>query len=249
VTVECGRGWQMHLGDCRDVLPTIGPVDHVITDPPYSDWVHAQEKKAGKRRDGSRRLSAIDFDSITPEIMEAVGAAIAACVTRWALVFSDAESNAAWRAALAPMRHIRVGAWLKPDASPQFSGDRPSAAFELIQVSHGPGRCRWNGGGGRGVWAHGVERDERYHATPKPLSLMQELVTLFTDPDETVVDAFAGGASTGVACLRLGRRFIGIERDPKYFEVACARLRAEQDGLSLRAARAGQTPLFGVERP
>lgn len=74
---------------------------------------------------------------------------------------------------------------------------------------------------------------------------MLELVSLFTDPGEIVLDAFAGSGTTGVACLRLGRRFIGIEKDPKYAAVARERLRAESQGLSLRDARAGQLPMFG----
>jgi site-specific DNA-methyltransferase (adenine-specific) len=240
--------WCVVEGDCLEVLPTIPDkaVAHVITDPPYSPWVHAQEKKAGKRRDGSDRLSAIDFDSLTPESMRLYAGQLARVCERWCLVFSDAESNAAWRDALASLRHIRVGSWIKPDASPQFSGDRPSAAFELIQISHGASRCRWNGGGTHGVWRHGVEHVERLHATPKPVPLMLELVSLFTDPGELVLDAFAGSGTTGVACLRLGRRFIGIERDPKYAAVARERLRAEANGLSLRDARAGQLPMFGA---
>ena len=74
---------------------------------------------------------------------------------------------------------------------------------------------------------------------------MLELVELFTDPGESVLDPFAGSGTTGVACLRLGREFIGIERDPKYFALACERLRAEEAGSTLQAARAGQAALFG----
>jgi len=243
--VERGKGWEMHLGDCIEIMPRLGPVDHVVTDPPYSAWVHAQEKKAGARRDGSRSLPAINFASLTPAAMVKAGAAIAASTVRWAVVFSDAESNAAWRHALEPLRHIRVGAWAKPDASPQFSGDRPSASFELIQISHAASRCRWNGGGRHGIWTYGVERTERHHATPKPVPLMLALVADFTDPEETILDPFCGSASTGVACLRLGRKFIGIEKDPTYFALACERLRAEEQGSTLQAARAGQLPLLG----
>jgi len=238
--------WSITHGDNRDVLPTLPAksVAHVITDPPYSSWVHAQEKKAGTRRDGRKSLSAIDFASMSPEVMANAGAEISRVCGRWCLIFSDAESNSAWRDALS-LRHVRVGAWLKPDASPQFSGDRPSAAFELVQISHGSERCRWNGGGGHGVWRHCVERDERYHTTPKPLPLMLELIELFTDPDDIVLDPFCGSGTTGVACLRLGRRFIGIEMDATYAQVATERLAAEVQGLSLRDSRAGQLPMFG----
>ena len=79
--------------------------------------------------------------------------------------------------------------------------------------------------------------------------LMLELVELFTDPGDLVLDPFAGSGTTGVACLRLGRRFIGIERDAKYAAVARERLVAESQGLSLRDARAGQQSLFGEAQP
>jgi len=78
----------------------------------------------------------------------------------------------------------------------------------------------------------------------KPPALMESLVRDFTDPGELICDPFAGSGTTGVACLRLGRRFIGWERDPKYHAVAVKRLRAareqlrffEADGQQMRAA-------------
>ena len=89
-----------------------------------------------------------------------------------------------------------------------------------------------------------TRKPDEDHQTPKPIDLMLRLVDLFTDPGETILDAFAGSATTGVAALRRGRRFIGIERDPKYFALSVARLRAEESGSTLQAQRAGQTALF-----
>ena len=76
---------------------------------------------------------------------------------------------------------------------------------------------------------------------------MLELVELFTDPGDLVLDPFCGSGTTGVACLRLGRRFIGIEKDAKYAAIARERLEAETNGLSLRDARAGQIGMFASE--
>jgi DNA modification methylase len=78
---------------------------------------------------------------------------------------------------------------------------------------------------------------------------MLQLVEQFTDPGETVLDPFCGSGTTGVACLRLGRRFIGIERDERYVALSRERLAAEVQGHSLRAARAGQIPLFNASKP
>ena len=76
---------------------------------------------------------------------------------------------------------------------------------------------------------------------------MLELVELFTDPGDLLPDPFCGSGTTGVACLRLGRRFIGIEKDAKYAAIARERLEAETNGLSLRDARAGQIGMFASE--
>jgi site-specific DNA-methyltransferase (adenine-specific) len=78
---------------------------------------------------------------------------------------------------------------------------------------------------------------------------MLELVELFTDAGELVLDPFCGSGTTGVACLRLGRRFIGIEKDEGFARIATERLEAESQGLTLRAARAGQMPLFAKAVP
>jgi len=62
----------------------------------------------------------------------------------------------------------------------------------------------------------------------KPLDLMLQLVLDFTEPGDLVLDPFAGSGTTGVACLSLGRRFVGWEIDEAFFEVACRRLRGER---------------------
>lgn len=114
---------------------------------------------------------------------------------------------------------------------------------------HAKGASKWNGGGRRGVFVHNCNSQLRKpgedHQTPKPIGLMVELMTLFTDRGETVLDAFAGSGTTGVAAIRLGRRFIGIEKNPKHFELCCERLRAEENESTLYASRAGQLGLLG----
>jgi site-specific DNA-methyltransferase (adenine-specific) len=122
--------------------------------------------------------------------------------------------------------------------------------YESIVCAHARGRSRWNGNGRAGVFTHvkyegGGRRND--HPTQKPVALMLELVRLFTDEGDTVLDPFAGSGTTGVACLRLGRRFIGVEKDVRYFELAAERLRAEELDSSLGASRAGQLPLLAGE--
>ena len=95
------------------------------------------------------------------------------------------------------------------------------------------------------VWRFAAPKD-RQHPCQKPLPMMLQIVRASSRPGDTILDPFCGSATTGVAALRLGRKFIGIEKDPTYFALACERLRAEEQGSTLQASRAGQLPLLGT---
>jgi site-specific DNA-methyltransferase (adenine-specific) len=258
--------WCVVCADNKDVLPTLGDksVAHVITDPPYSEHVHGKQRRmlrgsGGRSADGQaagRGLigpADLGFVALDAETRDRCADEFSRLVWRWILVFTNAEGQSAWETDLTSygLRHIRVGAWVKVAAQPQLTGDRPGVGFEAIEIAHGRERCRWNNGGHHAVWTFAIATDrngygDRVHTTQKPVDLMLALVEQFTDPDELVLDPFAGSGTTGVACLRLGRRFIGIEREPRYAEVARERLEAESRGLSLSASRAGQTSIFDV---
>ena len=77
--------------------------------------------------------------------------------------------------------------------------------------------------------------DARVHTTQKPDSLMEALVRDFTDPGDLICDPFAGSGTTGVAAIRLGRRFIGWEKSPQYHAIAVKRLMAAREQLELCA--------------
>ncbi len=248
--IETGRGWTMHLGDCLEIMATLDKVDHVITDPPYEKEAHTKERRV-KRSGGVAVVEELTFPPMTEAGRIAAAAHFAALARRWTIVFCQVEAAMTWANAAkdggAAIR--RIGVWVKPDGQPQLSGDRPGMGYETIVFCHAPGRSKWHGGGRSSVFVHNkndlILGAANSHPTQKPSSLMTELVSLFTDPGETVLDAFAGSGTTGVAAIRLGRRFIGIEKDPRYFELACERLRAEEQGTTLQAARAGQVSLFG----
>lgn len=87
----------------------------------------------------------------------------------------------------------------------------------------GDGHSKWNGGGRPGNF-HFVKNSYGEHPTQKPLPLMTELVRLFSNKDQTILDPFMGSGTTGVACAKLGRKFIGIEIEPKYFDISCKRI-------------------------
>lgn len=245
--------WCVVGGDNATVLPTMPDksVAHAITDPPYAPRAmkNAAQKTMTQRRDGV--VLDYGYAALTETERSAAAISFARLASRWVLAWCDIESVGAWIAATPPpARYVRTGIWVRGATCPQFSGDRPAQGVEACVISHASGRMRWNGGGSPAVWHHAIVNSnsaDRAHTTPKPVPLMLELVSLFTDPDELVLDPFAGSGTTGVACLRLGRRFIGIEKDARYAAIARERLAAEVQGLSLKDARAGQLPMFGEQ--
>ncbi|EEZ3584082.1 TPA: site-specific DNA-methyltransferase, partial [Escherichia coli] len=72
---------------------------------------------------------------------------------------------------------------------------------------------------------------ERWHPTQKPVALLEELIQTYSNPGDRVLDFTMGSGSTGVACIRTGRRFTGIEKDDRYFAVAKKRLEKENSEM------------------
>lgn len=255
--VLAGRArWCVVHGDCAEVLPTLpaASVAHVITDPPYSDWTHGNSRiGAANSADGFHRAADLGFPALTDDMARSVARECARIANRWVLTFTDLEGIGRWMTACddSGLKRAQVGIWWKRGAAPSFGGLKPACGAEAVVIRHGASSMRWNGGGAHALFDHpivtGSSRERTEHTTQKPLPLMLELVELFTDPDELVLDPFAGSGTTGVACLRLGRRVICIEKDAKYAQVARERLAAEVSGLSLRDARAGQMPMFGAD--
>lgn len=249
------RQWCVIEADCLHVLPWLPDksVSHVIEDPPYSDEVHAKQwvshalTNHGEHRPRSKHRG-IDFAALAPNLRRGVSEQAARIDRRWTLAFCDLEGIAGWRddTEAAGLDYVRALVWDKVDSAPQFTGDRPASAAEAVVVAHQPGRKRWNGGGKRNVYRVPVneERGDKPHPTTKPTRLMLELIQDFTDPGEVILDPFAGSGTTGVAALRLGRRAILIERDPKYAAIARQRMEAEERGQSLKEYRAGQRTLW-----
>jgi site-specific DNA-methyltransferase (adenine-specific) len=122
---------------------------------------------------------------------------------------------------------------------PQVTGDRPAQGDEAIVIAHVPGRKRWNGGGKTAIYPFPLANgDGRIHPTQKPEALLEALVRDFTDPGELVLDPFAGSGTTGVACKRLGRRFVGWETQERYQRAAQARIDSTREQLELVRVKA-----------
>lgn len=256
--------WCVVHGDCLDVMKTMPDkcVDHVITDPPFESEAHTLQRRVKRGANltpgnGDGRVAKIDalsfeplsFEPLSFELRSLSAKEFGRLCRRWCLVFCQCEAAQLWRAELEPgLVYRRTSVWIKPDAMPQYSGDRPGMGYESIVVCHAPGRSSWNGGGRVGVFTHNKNSGgKHWHETQKPEPLMLELTELFTDFGELVLDGFCGSATTGLAALRLGRRFIGIEKDARYAELAAERLRAEESGSTYAARILGQTALFSPD--
>lgn len=255
-----GPGWLLVRGDCLDVMAAMsdGCVEVVLTDPPYEAEAHEKGKRQGPAFTGTdyargvtdrptRRVvdEEFSFAPITEDQRTAVGEHVARLSTIRALVFCQVEAVHAWRASVegAGMIYRRTIPWVKPDAMPSLHGRWPGQAFESIVLAQQPSVAPCPIGGKARYYEATRERlgrDERPHPTMKPLDLMVQMVEDFTDPGDLILDAFAGSGTTGLAAIRLGRLFIGIERDPAYFEIACRRLRGDE-----AKPRPEQPSLFG----
>lgn len=274
--------WQHRvlLGDSLDPQQGLdllddASVDHVIADPAYSEHVHKAQRSGRNRvveptRPGAVRAQMarnrdLEFEPLTAEDRWAWARQFARIVRRWVLVFCDHEGGYEWKRDLerAGLRFVRFAIWHKTGSTPQFTGDRPGTAHEVIVVAHRKGATRWNAGGKHGwyegaeertVYEHPIVLDRghvatRFHTTQKPIALMRELVADYTDPGDWIVDPCAGSGTTGVAARMLGRRFVGWEKRAEWCEIANRRIagdeakpREEQPSLPFVGAAVGRPP-------
>lgn len=238
------EGVTLYLGDCLDHIADL-EFSHAIFDPPYEDRLHDAKSKSARnvRTDGGNPLQPLGFAPIN-EIRNDLCRDLSCGCKGWILAFCTPEGIAPWRDSIeaAGIRYKRACFWHKSDAAPQFNGQGPGMAVEpFVTAWNGTGVSRWNGGGRGNHFVYQTnpsDRDGR-HPTEKPIALMTALVSLFTMPGEVVLDPFMGSGTTGIACVRSGRKFIGIEKDPVWFDVACERI---SDAIS-------RPDLFSVETP
>lgn len=229
------EGVELYLGDCREILPTLGRVDHVLADPPYEAIMHAAKGSAARRirTDGRDEIKALDFAPIDAIRAEVTGLIAAQC-DGWALIFCAPEGVGRWADEInaSPAKYKRACVWIKPDSTPQLNGQGPAMGAENFVVAWcGSGYARWNSGGKRGVYTHLTNPPNRdgVHPTEKPIALMSELLLDFTTHGQRICDPFMGSGTTGVAAVKLGRRFVGVEIEPRYFDVARRRIQSALD--------------------
>lgn len=229
-------GITIYHSDCREILPLLGTAAAaVLTDPPYAEQTHAGARTAARQKVNYHKKTPgalLTFDSFTEAELRDVFDMIGSTVRRWVVSFMDDTHAARFKEEPpAGLRYVRTGVWIKPNGAPQFTGDRPGQGWEAVAILHTEGgRMRWNGGGRHAVWTCNKPHQSTYpgdHPTVKPLSLVAEMVRLFSDPGDLVLDPFMGSGTTLVAAKQEGRRAIGIETREEHCESAVQRLRQE----------------------
>jgi site-specific DNA-methyltransferase (adenine-specific) len=188
----------LYLCDCRDILPTIGKVDAVVTDPPYGIGFAAQPTKWQRR--AGQEPEAWDNETVDGVVLSLP--TIAPSII-WGGNYYSLPQTRGWLS------------WHKPDAPPSM------AHFELAWTSFDRNARQLS-------VSIGETNPERVgHPTQKPLKLMRWCLTFVSDA-ETILDPFMGSGTTGVAAVLAGKNFIGIEREPSYFEMAAKRIELAQ---------------------
>ena len=191
----------LYLGDCMDILPTLPKVDAVVTDPPYG--INAARDR-NSQKDGWVDYPCGGWDKERPSKahFDALLVAGKAAIVWGGNYFTDyLPPTMQWLVWDKGQRNFSLA-----DCEFAWSSQRKAARiFEYPRPL--------------------ALQDGKEHATQKPVALMAWCLSLIPDA-QTILDPFMGSGTTGVACANLGRKFIGIEIEPKYFDIACERIRA-----------------------
>ncbi len=216
----------LYLGDCREIIQQIGEVAAVVTDPPYGIGYVTNMRKV---MDTPAMLANDDEAPLwsVPLMVDRVkdGGSVYLC-TRFDVMGQWSDALAAAGATIKTPIVWDKGNHTMGDLTGDYANQ-----VELILFAH-KGRHALRNGRPANLWR--VPRDPAgEHPTPKPVSLMARCIINSTDKGDTILDPFMGSGSTGVAAVRERRHFIGIEIEPKYFDLACRRIEAEDQQLSL----------------
>jgi len=199
--VSIGRA-RLICADCRDVLPTLGKVDAVVTDPPYG--INAARDRNSEQW-GWRDYGNGEWDLVRPDS------------ETMALVLQAGKKSVVWGGNYFPdiLPPIPKAKWLV--------WDKGQEGFSLADCEFA--WCSFEGAIRRINYARAkAMQDGKQHPTQKALVVMKWCIGEIPHPADMILDPFMGSGTTGVAAVQMGRDFIGIEREPRYFDIACKRI-------------------------
>lgn len=197
------EGVTLYLGDCREILPTLGPIDALVTDPPYGIGA---DVGAGKSADKWGKFSADNRWDLEPPAIEflrlLIGRTKSAII--WGGNYFELPASSCWLI------------WDKETAGITTFADCEVAWTNLPKAMRLK-RHLWSG-------PYMKVKEERFHPTQKPLAIMQWCIEQLPATAKSVIDPYLGSGTTGVASVKAGKAFVGVEQDPRFFDVACRRI-------------------------
>jgi site-specific DNA-methyltransferase (adenine-specific) len=222
---------RLFLGDCLEVLPGVPIVDAVLTDTPYGIV-----NEFGENTGNGTRTMQFEWDSptITLKVLDALRLAFSRCDTKaGCFVFCGGDQ---FGGVLEVVREsgftAKPATWVKTCPPPAGKGNWWPSGFEFAVYGYRTGAYFGDTDPKRSnvfvcdSYRYG-QPGKVDHPTQKPLRLIHRIATAIVPPRGVALDCFMGSGTTGVACVRTGRRFIGIEKEPKYFEIAVKRITDE----------------------
>ena len=183
----------LYLGDCLEVMPLLGKVDAVLTDPPYG--IGMDGGKVGRSEYEKK-----GWDKVAADVGWIVSTGCPAIL--WGGNYFEVPPSEKWLV------------WDKKNDPTTFADCE--LAWTNVDGAVRVFRWLWSG-------PYQQKREQRWHPTQKPVALMEWCLGFLPDA-ETILDPFMGSGTTLVACAKLGRKGIGIELDPDYFDIACKRV-------------------------
>jgi len=211
--VEIGNA-TLYLGDCLDILPTLDKVDAVITDPPYGIGESAGKNKSRGKLAIAKDYGDDDWDNKPVDIglINSIRS-----MSNWQIIFGGnyypLPATKCWLI------------WDKENGQSDFAD--AELAWTNLNKAVRLKRYMWNGM----LRANKEQRGD--HPTQKPIGIMKWCISHLPDGCKTILDPFMGSGTTGVAAVQMEKKFIGIEREQKYFDIACERVENAQRQESL----------------
>ena len=199
----------LYLGDCNEIPPSLDKFDDVVTDPPYG----IGESK-GKNKSRGKLAIAKDYgnDDWDNEPISKQTIDLMRNLSQWQIIFGGNYFE------LPPTKCWLI--WDKENGASDFAD--AEMAWTNLNKAVRLKKYMWNGM----LRANNEPRGD--HPTQKPIGIMEWVISHLPENANTIIDPFMGSGTTGVACMNMKKQFIGIEREQKYFDIACKRIEDAQ---------------------